>query len=186
MRNKSLLGTILAESVVVVGIFSTILGGGVSLVSAGSGSRVVAFFASFCVASGVLLALIAIKLHRRSRYVFVASFVIMTGSLLLLIEGGAIPYRFPTLWPLLSIFAGLSLIPAGCHRFACVRVSFLVPAVGFVVLGALFLLFSFHVYPFSFARFIIDWWPFLLGLAGICLLLVAVSARSSGRGEPRP
>jgi len=186
MSNKSLLGTIMAEIVVAAGVFSTILGGGISLVPAGGGSRLAAFFASFCVASGVLLSLIAVRLRRRARYLFIASFLIMTGLLLLSIAGGLVPYSFFKLWPLLSVFAGLSLLPAGYQRYSGFSARYVVPAISFVSLGGLFLFFSFDLYPFSFVRFFLDWWPLLLVLAGICLLLVSVGARSSGPGEPRP
>lgn len=182
MRNP-LIGKILAQSVLWIGILSTILGGGVLFSSAAGGSRLAAVPASLCLASGVLLAFIVIKMHRRSRYFFLSSFLILTGLLMLCIASGVVPYSLFRLWPLLTVFVGLSLIPAGFHRYRAFKARFVVPTLAFLLLGFLFLFFSFKVVPFSFSRFLLDWWPLLLALAGILLLLVSFSAKKTDSEE---
>ena len=177
---------LLAKSLLTVGILSTIFGGGILFTSASGGSRLAASFASLCLASGVLVAIISFKLHRRSRNIFLSSFLILTGALLLCIASGIVPYSIFRLWPLLSVFAGLSLIPAGLHRYASFRARFVVPSIVFNVLGIGFLFFSFRLVPFSFKRFILNWWPLLLVLAGALLMLVSLSARGSGTEESDP
>jgi len=182
MRNP-IIGKILAQSVLLIGILSTILGGGVLFSSASGASRLAAVPASLCLASGVLLIFIVVKLHRRSRYFFLASFLILTGLLMLCIVSGLVPYSLFRLWPLLTVFVGLSLIPAGLHRYGGFRARFVVPTLAFIVLGTLFLFFSFKFVPFSFSRFLLDWWPLLLALAGVLLLLVSLSAQKSDSEE---
>jgi hypothetical protein len=177
---------LLAEYVLSVGIVSTILGGGILFTSANGGSRLAAALASLCLASGVLLAIISLKLHRRSRNIFLSSFLILTGALLLCITSGIVPYSIFRLWPLLTVFAGLSLFPAGFHRFAGFKSQFVVPGIVFVVLGVGFLFFSLRLVPFSFSRFILNWWPLLLLIAGAILLLASLSARCSGTEESDP
>lgn len=177
---------LLTESVLTVGIFSTIFGGGILFTSASGGSRLAASFASLCLASGVLLAIISFKMRRRSRNIFLSTFLILTGALLLCIASGLVPYSIFRLWPLLTVFAGLSLMPAGLHRYAGFRARFVVPSLLFIMLGVFFLVFSFRLVPFSFSRFILNWWPLLLVLAGALLMLVSLSARGSGTEESDP
>jgi hypothetical protein len=184
---KSFLRMLLAESILTIGILSTILGGSILFTSASGGSRFAAVLASLCLSSGVLLAIVSFKLReKQARFIFLSSFLILTGALLLCIASGLIPYSIFRLWPLLSVFSGLSLFPAGFHRYSGPRARFVVPALVFILLGIGFLLFSFRWVPFSFSRFILTWWPLLLVLAGALLMLVSLSARSSGTEESDP
>jgi hypothetical protein len=73
----------------------------------------------------------------------------------------------------------LSLIPAGWHRYGKATARFVVPSLAFVALGAVFLIFSFDLVPFSFKRFFLAWWPLLLVFAGIILTLVSFVAGGS-------
>ena len=183
---QATLRRIAAEAALVIGIASTIFGGGALMATAGGGSPFVTMLASLCVVLGISLALVAVRLHRRSRYLFLASFMIQSGAFLLLVFSGLLVFPFSRLWPLLALFAGLSLIPAGWHRYGAFKSRFVVPASGFVILSVGFLLFSFEILPFSFKSFILAWWPLLLILAGILLMLISFSARSPGSEEPGP
>ena len=49
---------------------------------------------------------------------------------------------------------------------------FLFPSVALFVLGIIFLLFSLHVFHISFAKFISVFWPIVLFVLGILLILV--------------
>jgi hypothetical protein len=42
------------------------------------------------------------------------------------------------------------------------------------------MVFSFRVVPFSFRRFVIDWWPLLVVLAGLILVLLSLGTKHSG------
>jgi hypothetical protein len=182
---KGIARKLAAETALLLGLSSTIMGFAVLLTSAGGGSRVAAVPASLFVIAGAILAFTAVKLRRRSRYLFLAAFFMQIGVLLLLVASGGLESPLSRLWPCLSIFAGLALIPSGWHRYGTARARFVVPSLAFVALGAGFLVFSFGLVPFSFRRFFLVWWPLLLVFAGIILTLVSVVAGgNSEEGGP--
>jgi hypothetical protein len=132
----------------------------------------------FVVVSGAVLAGFAIKLTRRSLYIFFAAFFIQLGLFLFLCSVKLISVPFSRLWPLLSVFAGLSLIPLSWRRYHALKIGYVVSAVAFAFLGCILLLFSLKMVPFSFSRFIINWWPLLIVLAGLVLILATLGSNS--------
>jgi hypothetical protein len=141
--------------------------------------------AFFFVILGALCAVFAIKLNKRSLYLFFAAFFIQVGFFLFLIALKIIPLEFSRWWPLLSVFSGLALFPAGWRRYGSIRSRYVVPSLTFVILGCLLLIFSFDVVPFSFKQFMLEWWPFLVVLAGLILVLIALGTRNNTE-EPKP
>jgi hypothetical protein len=131
---------------------------------------------------GALFAVLAIKWNKQTIYLFFASFFILVGLFLFLSTMSIIPITFPQGWPLLSVFAGLALLPAGWRHYRRLRYSYLIPSLAFVILGCILLIFSLKIVSFSFKVFIIDWWPLLLALTGIILILHSVS--SGNRNDP--
>jgi hypothetical protein len=120
-------------------------------------------------------------------YLFFASFFILIGSFLFLSALGIIPFSLAQVWPLLSVFAGLALLPAGWRHYRRVSYRYLIPAVVFIVLGCILLIFSFKMAPFSFKRFIITWWPLVLVVTGIILVLLSLSSKGkTGSGDNVP
>jgi hypothetical protein len=141
--------------------------------------------AFFFVIIGAICAFLAIKLNKRSLYLFFAAFFLQVGFFLFLSSLHILPFAFSQSWPLLSVFAGLALFPAGWHRFGAIRIRFVVPSVAFVFLGCFFMVFSFRVVPFSFKHFMINWWPLLVVLMGLVLVLLALGTKSNGEA-PKP
>ena len=135
---------------------------------------------------GAFCAVLAIRLNLRSTYLFFAAFFILMGSFLFLSAMQIIPVSLSQGWPLLSIFGGLALLPAGWRRYRAFRYRYLIPSLAFVTLGCTLLVFSFKMVPFSFRRFIIDWWPLLLIVAGIVLVLLSLGSKGTekpGNGD---
>jgi hypothetical protein len=141
--------------------------------------------ASLSIIVGFLFAVFAVRLNRNPRYIFVSAFFIQTGMLLLFVALGTIKEPLSRLWPFVSVFAGLALLPAGWFRYERPKSVFIVPAIAFVALGAALLFFSFRLVPFSFKRFVLEWWPQLLVLSGVILVLISLSSRKDGE-EPGP
>jgi steroid 5-alpha reductase family enzyme len=147
-------------------------------------SRVSVLWSFLFVIIGALFAVFAIKLNKRSVYLFFASFFILIGSFLFLSALEIMPFSLKEGWPLLSIFAGLALLPAGWRHYRTVSYRYLIPAVAFVTLGSVLLIFSFKVAPFSFKRFIITWWPLVMVVAGIILVLLSLGSKEkTGNGD---
>jgi hypothetical protein len=93
---------------------------------------------------------------------------------LLLIILHTIPYPFSKVWPAISIFAGTALIPAARFRTHPSLSRFVVPAIAFIILGIVLLVFSLDIVSFSFKKFILTAWPLLLLFAGVLLLLLSL------------
>jgi hypothetical protein len=135
--------------------------------------------AFFFVIIGALCAFFSIKLNKRSIYLFFAAFFLLVGFFLFLSALHIIPFTFSQLWPLISIFAGLALLPAGWHRFGSFRSRYVVPSVVFILLGCGLMVFSFRMVPFSFKHFMISWWPFLVVLIGLILVLLSLGTKNN-------
>ncbi len=141
--------------------------------------------ASLSIIAGFLFAALAVRLDRNPRYIFVSAFFIQTGLLLLFVALDTIAAPLSRLWPFISVFAGFALLPAGWFRYFRPRSVFIVPSIAFVVLGAVLLFFSFRLVPFSFKSFVLTWWPQLLVLSGVILVLISLSSRKDGE-DPGP
>ena len=166
-----------AHIVFITGLLLMILGIAFLLGTMAGISRLSVFVSFLFVIIGALCAIFAIKLNKRTVYLFFASFFILIGSFLFLSTLQIIPFSLAQGWPLLSVFAGLALLPAGWRHYRTVSYRYLIPSLAFVALGCFLLIFSFKVAPFSFKRFIITWWPLLLVVTGIILVLLSLSSR---------
>ena len=144
-------------------------------------SRLSVLWSFLIVIIGALFAVFAIKLDKRSVYLFFAAFFILMGSFLFLSALQIIPFTISEGWPLLSVFAGLALLPARWRHYRTVSYRYLIPSLAFILLGCILLVFSFKMAPFSFKRFIITWWPLLLVIAGIILVLLSLSSKGKSR-----
>ncbi|GHV88221.1 hypothetical protein AGMMS50267_05810 [Spirochaetia bacterium] len=138
-------------------------------------SRLSVLWAFFFIIIGSFFAVFAIKLNKRSLYLFFAAFFILVGFFLFLSSLNIVPIVFREWWPLISVFAGLALIPAGWHRYGVIKIRYVVPAVGFIALGAALLVFSLDIVHFSFKQFMLNWWPLITVLAGLILVLISVA-----------
>jgi hypothetical protein len=129
---------------------------------------------------GVSCAAFAIKLNKRSLYLFFAAGFLQVGLFLFLSALHIIPISFSQAWPLLSVFSGVALFPAGWRRYGEFRSRYVVPSVAFVILGSGLMVFSLDLVSFSFAQFVKNWWPLLVVLAGLTLVLISLSTNNTG------
>jgi cytochrome c biogenesis protein CcdA len=141
-------------------------------------SRISVLAAFFFIIIGSFCAFFAVRLNKRSAYLFFATFFILLGFFLFLSSLNIVPMVFEDWWPSVSIFAGLALIPAGWHRYGVIKIRYLVPSAAFIILGAVLLIFSLGIVSFSFKQFILNWWPLLIVLAGLILVLMALGTKN--------
>jgi hypothetical protein len=175
---------IAAWAVFIIGFFLMLLGVISLLRSIGGVSRISIFVAFLFVIAGCLFAVLAIKLNKQAAYLFFASLFFMTGFFIFLIALEIIPSSFLTkAWPLLAVFSGLALLPTGWRYYGAFRAKYVVPSCVFIVLGTVFLIFSFDIVNFSFKQFILNWWPLLIVLVGIILVLGSLGSRNSAGGR---
>ncbi|MDR2535714.1 MAG: hypothetical protein LBD29_06745 [Treponema sp.] len=167
----------IARLVFIIGLLFMFLGSAFLLGNLAGISRISVLAAFFFVIIGSGCAVLAIKLNKRSLYLFFASFFMLLGFFLFLSALKIIPVSFSEAWPLLSVFCGLALFPAGWHRYGVFRSRYVVPSIAFVILGSALLVFSFNIVPFSFMQFMINWWPLLVVLVGLILVLISLSTK---------
>ena len=166
------------------GLFLMILGITFLLASTGRSSKMSVFFAFLLVVAGAICAVVAIRLSKRSIYLFFASLFLMAGIFILLSILGIIPLPVARAWPLLSVFSGLALLPVGWRRCGGFSKRYFVSSIAFVVLGGFLLVFSLRMVPISFRQFIYTYWPLLLIIGGITLALTSLVARSNSGENP--
>ncbi|MDR2398267.1 MAG: hypothetical protein LBD74_05845 [Spirochaetaceae bacterium] len=166
-----------ARLVFIKGLLLMFLGSAFLIGNLAGISRISVLVAFFFVILGSACAVLAIKLNKRSLYLFFAAFFMQVGFFLFLSALKIIPVAFSQAWPLISVFSGLALIPAGWHRYGALRSWYMVPALAFVILGSVLLIFSFNIVPFSFSQFMIRWWPLLAALTGLLLVLISLGTK---------
>jgi hypothetical protein len=170
-----------ARLIFIIGFLLMFLGNAFLLGSLIGISRASILISFFLVILGIGCAVLAIKLHRRSLYLFFAALFLQAGLFLFLYSMHVIPIRLTQSWPLLSVFTGLALIPTGWHHYGTFRTRYIVPSVAFILLGCALMVFSLHLVGFSLKQFVVNWWPLLTVLAGLTLILVSLSTKYSGK-----
>ena len=164
--------------VFIIGLLLLMLGTSFLLGSMEQSSLILVFFSFLLVVAGAFYAMLSIKLHRRSFYLFFASLFLMAGIFLFLSSMGIITLPLSRAWPLLSVFSGLALLPVGWRRCGGFNTRYFVSSCAFVALGCVLLVFSFRMVPFSFKNFMYTWWPLLFVLGGITLVLISLVVRN--------
>ena len=167
-----------ARLIFIKGLLLMFLGSAFLLGNLAGTSRISVLAAFFFVILGSGCAVLAIKLNKRSLYLFFAAFFMLVGFFLFLSALKIIPVEFSEAWPLISVFSGLALFPAGWHRYGAFRSRYVVPSIAFVILGSGLLVFSFNIVPFSFSHFMIRWWPLLVVLTGLMLVLISLGTKN--------
>jgi hypothetical protein len=124
---------------------------------------------------GGLLMVLTIKLKKSSVFLFIAIFQLSIGVYLLLLFSRifAPAFTFAASWPLISILAGVSLFPSGWRHYRAVKFFYAIPALAFVVLGGVLLLFSTRLVAISFKQFMLRWWPLIIIIAGVFLIVLS-------------
>ncbi|MDR0562618.1 MAG: DUF5668 domain-containing protein [Spirochaetaceae bacterium] len=168
---------LIARCIFIIGLLLMFLGSAFLLGTITGASWISVLRAFFFVILGSGCAVLAIKLNKRSLYLFFAGFFMLLGFFLFLSALKIIPVSFSQAWPLISVFSGFALIPAGWHRYGAFRSRYVVPGIAFIILGSVLLIFSFNMVPFSFAHFMMQWWPLLVVLTGLLLVLISLGSK---------
>ncbi|MDR0409715.1 MAG: hypothetical protein LBH18_04890 [Spirochaetaceae bacterium] len=129
----------------------------------------------FVMIIGGLCILLAIKLKRQSLYLFFAAFFLLLGLFFLFKVLGVITLTLKQSWPLISVFAGAALLPAGIIRYGSIKRIYLIPSIALAGLGAFLMPFSLKLTNFSFREFMISWCPVIIIMAGVILLLLSLN-----------
>ena len=132
---------------------------------------------SILIIFGIAYAILAVKLHRRSRYLFSAVLLFETGVFLLLSSLNIIGIGFPKAWSLLPIFTGIALLIAGQYRYRVLKPNYIIMSAAFIILGIIMMIFALDLVSFSLAQFVRDWWFLLVLFTVIILALIFLGTR---------
>jgi len=125
----------------------------------------------FLIIGGVILYYALIK--RREGWIFFPGlFLFLTGILYLLIDLKISQHTIDSLWPVMVINCGIAVLCAGIMHTGRIKLVILIPSTMIILLGVIFLLFSLDIITKSFSSLAAIWWPVILILGGIGLLIV--------------
>jgi len=166
-----------ARLIFIIGLIFMFLGS-VFLIGSPDGVSMAAVVASLVlIASGIGCAIFALRINHRSQRLFFAALFLQAGIFLFFIALGLLPFSFAQAWPLLSVFVGTALLPAGWRRYGALRPNYAVLSVAFITLGAFLMVFSLDIVDFSLSHFLFQWWPLLALLSGLVLVLATLGSR---------
>ncbi len=131
--------------------------------------------------AGVLLSA-GILLRTHSRFSFAATFLLLTGGLMLFVDLGVVALSLRVLWPVMTLFVGVSFLSSGFMRFRRPRAVFVTPAVVFLFLGIVFLLFSTRQLRFSILSEYVWWYPVVF-LPVIAFVVWYIRRNAYGKGH---
>ena len=169
-----------ARFVFIIGFLLMSLGSAFFISSLIEISRASILFCFLLIILGTSCAVFATRLNRRFVYMFVSALFLQAGLFFFLLTLRIIPVKLSQAWPLLSIFSGIALFPAGWQRYGAIKAVYIVPSIAFIVLGTILMIFALNIVSFSLAQFVRNWWPLLLMLAGLTLVLVSLGTKQTG------
>jgi hypothetical protein len=164
----------------IIGLFLMVLGGAFLIGSFVQFSQSSILASFFFLILGIGYAMLAIQRNKRFLYLFLATLFLQVGLFLFLFALHIIPIAFSQTWPLISVFAGISLFPAGWHRYGTFSAKYVAPSVAFIILGSVLMVFSLDLVSFSLAQFVRNWWHLLVVLTGLTLTLIALGSKKTG------
>ncbi len=111
---------------------------------------------------------------KRASTLFIGLYVFSCGLLFTFIDFNVVDFGMSVLWPLFSVFGGICLIVTCLFKHGKIRGVYLIPSIILVVMGAIFLLFSFHIIRFPFVSFFSKWFPVILIFFGAVLVAIFI------------
>ncbi|MBN2440989.1 MAG: hypothetical protein JXJ04_06575 [Spirochaetales bacterium] len=110
---------------------------------------------------------------RSEVYILFGMILSLGGFFLLLITTILSEKNLIKIWPGFMLITGISLIPYGKRKKKeKYKIAILIPAVAMIILSCLFFLFSLDIMGLNFQEFISIWWPALIMIMGIALILL--------------
>jgi hypothetical protein len=104
--------------------------------------------------------------------------ILTLGGLFFLLKNFVIPdLSLSKIWPVLMMITGLSFLPYGFSKRRGTRIAIVIPALAIIGLSIVFFPFSLGLVEESFTDFVLTWWPTLLLLGGLILILSYVKRK---------
>ncbi len=127
--------------------------------------------------AGLILLYLAYFRHKSSRSIIPGMVLSLGGLFFLLFNTILQGHSMEKVWPVFMLITGLSLIPYGYRKKGRARISIIIPGIFIAVLSVLFLPFSLGAAGIGLLDFVRQWWPLVLVLLGIALVISFFSTR---------
>lgn len=122
---------------------------------------------------GLFLLYMVIFHGRRDVYIIFGMILTLGGVFILLVNTVISEKNLTKIWPAFMLITGISLIPYGIRKKKeKYRIGIIIPAVTIILLSCMFFLFSFDIMGLTFQQFVSIWWPVLIMILGIALILL--------------
>lgn len=122
--------------------------------------------------TGAVLFYLSLVLYRRALFFFLGTYLCFGSIFNLIVASALLPLSMRELWPVEVMLSGVCLVVTGVFKNHRLRSRYLFPSLLLLALGTIFLLFSLDVISISFASFFLRWWPALLVLVGVFLVVL--------------
>lgn len=110
---------------------------------------------------------------RRDVYIIFGMILTLGGIFILLVNTVISEKNLIKIWPAFMLITGISLIPYGIRKKKeKYRIAIIIPAVTIILLSCMFFLFSVDIMGLTFQQFVSIWWPVLIMILGITLILL--------------
>jgi hypothetical protein len=126
--------------------------------------------------AGLALLYLAYARGWSGRWIIPGMVLSLGGLVVLLLNTVLREESLARIWPAFMLVTGLSLIPYGYRKHGSARIAIVVPAVFISALAVLFFFFSLRAGG-GFAAFVRQWWPMILVILGLALLVSFFSTR---------
>ena len=126
--------------------------------------------------AGLVLLYFAYRQGWSERWILPGMVLSLGGLVLLLLNTVLKEEGLARIWPSFMLVTGLSLIPYGFKKKGGARIAIIVPAVFIAALSLVFFVFSLRDGG-GFTAFVVQWWPMLLIVLGLALLVSFFSTR---------
>ncbi|MBN1797159.1 MAG: hypothetical protein JW822_01190 [Spirochaetales bacterium] len=161
------------QKLLVIGILLFIVGGVLLLQSLGIISFGDSWPLPFLVGGLVLLYLVYFK-GLSAQYILPGMILTLGGLFFFLQNTPLIPVPLKSLakiWPAFMVITGFSLIPYAFKKRARTRTGIIISAIAMILLSILFFPFSLELTEIKFKDFVLRWWPIIIVIIGLGLIL---------------
>lgn len=136
-------------------------------------------------AVGVFMIWYAFACYKTVWTIFIGFFLTASCFFMMICNSDMTVNSMKQLWPVLSIICGGSYFASGLIAHKKIHLSNAVFSLVMICMGIFFLLFSMHIITIPFRTFAARWWPLLLIVFGLLLIVVFVYKQRTGDRENR-
>lgn len=134
-------------------------------------------------AAGVFMLFYAFTRYKSVWTVFLGYFLTASCFFIMISGSDMTSHSLSQLWPVLAIICGAAYLSAGLSVHKKFMLSNAICSVFMMGMGVFFLLFSMDIITVPFSAFASRWWPLLLIIFGLVLIIVFIYKQNSDAGK---